>query len=438
MPDYVSNSEQITEITAAAEQPSSSPASPNSANLLDSAENATQGNAWPPLEVTDYSLKEWLNSNNKPSCELSTAEEITSQDSDLATPLAALRTPSIHRDPLRSLALTNSADREPFSSAYTQQAGPSKASNNQNENPPKQIEDNPLRYVFKTPPPRSLSFGLANTERPTYTPSSKTSAETAPDSTVTKIRKESQAVREDFRTSLAQRSQVHSRLARENGEHAMRADAIMRDMDKMRKRLPEIQAEGRQNQVRLEASMASLNDLIKQRENQAATRMAEMSAVMKERDRQADKRLKLMTDLMQRRETDADARMINLMTTMKDLTLGVRAMASQTVAAQAKAAPAAPIAPHSSDLPSTSAVPPPLQATYRKVALPSVEQTKPLKLIPPATYKRNPPKTSKMARILQTESRNVGTDPLSSISLDPYAHGAVHQRRETIIHLRAE
>ena len=38
MSDYVSNSEQIAEITAAAEQPNSSPASPNSANLLDSAE----------------------------------------------------------------------------------------------------------------------------------------------------------------------------------------------------------------------------------------------------------------------------------------------------------------------------------------------------------------------------------------------------------------
>ena len=170
--------------------------------------------------------------------------------------------------------------------------------------------------------------------------------------------------------------------------------------------------------------MASLNNLIKQRENQADTRMAEMSAVMKERDRQADERLKLMTDLMQRRETDADARMIDLMTTMKDLTLGVRALASQTVAAQAKAAPAAPIAPHPSNLPSTSAVPPPMQATYRKVALPSVEQSKPLKLIPPATYKRDLPKTSKMARILQTESRDIGTDPLFSISFDPYAHGA--------------
>ena len=192
----------------------------------------------------------------------------------------------------------------------------------------------------------------------------------------------------------------------------------------MRKVLLEIQAEGRQNQRRLEASMASLNNLIKQRENHADTRMAEMSAVMKERDRQADECLKLMTDLMQRRETDADARMIDLMTTLKDLTLGVRAMASQTAVAQAEAAPASPIAPCHSDVPSTSTVSPQVQATYRKVAQPSVEQTKPLKLIPPATYKRDPPQTSKIARIFQTGSRDVGTDPLTSISFDPYAHGA--------------
>ena len=65
----------------------------------------------------------------------------------------------------------------------------------------------------------------------------------------------------------------------------MRADVIMRDMDEMRRGLLEIQAEGRQYHVRLEASRASLNDLIKQRENLADTRVAEMSAVMKERDR---------------------------------------------------------------------------------------------------------------------------------------------------------
>ena len=192
----------------------------------------------------------------------------------------------------------------------------------------------------------------------------------------------------------------------------------------MRKGLLEIQAEGRQNKERLDASMASLNDLIKQRENLADTRMAEMSAVMKERDRQADERMKLMSYLMQRRETDADTRMINLMTTMKDLTFGVRTIASQTAAVKASAAPVAPMVPHLSSLPFTSTDPPPTQTTYRKVAQTNIEQVKPLKLIPPATYKRNPPKTNKMARVIQTESRDVGTDPLTSVSFDPYAHGA--------------
>ena len=104
MSDYVSNSEQKAEITAAAEQPSSSPASPNSTNLLDSAENATQGKTSPLLEVTDYSLKEWPNSNNELVSGMSTAEKNASQDSNKTTPVAAPRTPSIHRNPLGSLA----------------------------------------------------------------------------------------------------------------------------------------------------------------------------------------------------------------------------------------------------------------------------------------------------------------------------------------------
>ena len=231
-------------------------------------------------------------------------------------------------------------------------------------------------------------------------------------------------MREDFRNSLAQLSQVHSRLSRENTEHVMRADVIMRDMDDMRKGPLEIQAEGRQNQGRLEASMASLNDLMKQRENMADTRMTEMSAVMKERDRQADEGMRMMSDLMQRRENDANTRMIDLMTTMKDLTLGVRAMAAQTAAAQTKTTPAAPVTSHSSDLPSTSAVPHPTQATYRKVAQSNIEQPKPLKLVPPATFKRDQPRTSKMARVIRAESCDVGTDPLTSVSFDPFARGA--------------
>ena len=131
-----------------------------------------------------------------------------------------------------------------------------------------------------------------------------------------------------------------------------------------------------------------------------------------------------MYDLIQRRETDANTRTIDLMTTMKDLTLGVRAMAAQTAAAQAKTAPAVPMAFHPSNLLSTSAAPLPTQATYRKVAQPNVEQTKPLKLVPPATYKRDLSKANKMARVVRAESCDVGTDPLTSVSFYPFAHGA--------------
>ena len=242
---------------------------------------------------------------------------------------------------------------------------------------------------------------------------------------MTRARKETQAVREDFKNSLAQLSQVHTGLAKENKrEQAMRAYAIMRDMDEMRRGVLEIQAEGRQNQGRLEASMASINDLIKQRETLADTRMAETSAVMKERDRQSDERMKLISDLMQRRETDANVPMVDMMTTMKDLTVGVRSMVSQAGAAQAQAAPAAPTTLNLNNVPSTSAAPPTTQPTYRKVAQPSIKKIRPAKLIPPATYKRDPTKATKMAKVIQSESRDVGTDPLSSISFDLFTHGA--------------
>ena len=340
--------------------------------------------------------------------------------------MAAPRTPLNKKNPLGSHAPdinTNRNDQNPFLSGYAQKTGPSTAPAQPNDDQPTQTENNPLRYVFRTPPSRNLDLAPRRMDRLDHTPNSRTSMETAPDSTVTKVTKESQAVRKEFRNSLAQLSQVHSRLSRENTEHVIRADVIMRDMDEMRKGLLEIQAEERQSQGRLEASMASLNDLIKQRESIADTRMAEMSAVMKERDRQAVERMKMMSDLMQRRETDANTRMIDLMTTMKDLTLGVRTMAAQTATTQTKVMPVASMISNSDGYPSTSAAPNPTQTAYRKVAQSNAEQAKPLKLIPPATYKRDLPRTNKMARVI-TESRDVGTDPLTSNSFDPFARGA--------------
>ena len=103
-------------------------------NPVDGAENTTENNALSPLEVTDYSLEGWLSSNIKALCEVSTAEEAASQDSDIATPVAAPCTQSIQRDPSCSHALTNSAHQNPFLSGHTKPRGTSKAPNEPNKN----------------------------------------------------------------------------------------------------------------------------------------------------------------------------------------------------------------------------------------------------------------------------------------------------------------
>ena len=117
--------------------------------------------------------------------------------------------------------------------------------------------------------------------------------------------------------------------------------------------------------------------------------------------------------------------MVDLMTTMKDLTLGVRAMVSQAGATQTQAAPMAPTTLNLNNLPSTSAPPPPTQVTYRKMAQPSAKQIRPAKLIPPATSKRDPIKATKMAKMILADSRDVGTDPSTDASsFVPFARGA--------------
>ena len=164
-------------------------------------------------------------------------------------------------------------------------------------------------------------------------------------------------------------------LAQENNMHSQRADLIMKEMDEMGKGLVQIKEDGLMSQGILEASMALIKDLIRQREKIADKRMSEMSATMKERDRQADKRLKLMSKLRQRRDSDDKNCMIELMTAMNVLTLGVRAVVAKAAAAPSRPPPM-PMAPNLATVPSTSAFPPPQQTTYRKVAKPSGEQIK--------------------------------------------------------------
>ena len=57
MSDYIPKSEQNAEMVAATSQPNSSRASTDSSNPVDGAETTMQSNAWPPLEVTDYSFE---------------------------------------------------------------------------------------------------------------------------------------------------------------------------------------------------------------------------------------------------------------------------------------------------------------------------------------------------------------------------------------------
>ena len=120
--------------------------------------------------------------------------------------------------------------------------------------------------------------------------------------------------------------------------------------------------------------------------------------------------------------SDTKTRMVDLMTTMQNLTL--RAVVSQTAAAQKQVASAHP-AFIPANVPSTSKASPHTHTTYRKIAQPSVEHTRPPKLIPPATYSRDSRKSNNLTRVMHAESRDAGTDPMTDISsFDPFARGA--------------
>ena len=121
---------------------------------------------------------------------------------------------------------------------------------------------------------------------------------------------------------------MQAKLIQENNDHAQRAEVPMKEMDEMPKGLVEIQM--RDGQSKLESSNASINDLYRQREGLTEMRMPEMAAIMTERDRQADERWKLMSDLMHRRDTGVDKRMVDPMTTIQDLTQGVKTVVTQT------------------------------------------------------------------------------------------------------------
>ena len=77
--------------------------------------------------------------------------------------------------------------------------------------------------------------------------------------------------------------------------------------------------EGYINQDRTETSITSVKSLTEKL-------ISEMTAIMAQRDQQADERLTLISETMHRRDLDVDKRMVDLMTTVQELTLGVKAI----------------------------------------------------------------------------------------------------------------
>ena len=134
--------------------------------------------------------------------------------------------------------------------------------------------------------------------------------------------KETEAIRKEFGHGMEQLKQVQTKLTKENSDHVQRAEVLMMEMDELRKEVKEIKLEGRVNQGKIEMTMATVKDLTERR-------ISEITAIMAQRDKQADERLKCMSEMMHRRDLDVDKRMIDLMTTVQDLTLGLKTVAAR-------------------------------------------------------------------------------------------------------------
>ena len=143
---------------------------------------------------------------------------------------------------------------------------------------------------------------------------------------------------------MAQLKQDQAKLVQENGDHAQRAEVLMKEMDELRRGVIEMKIEGRINQDKIETSMASVKGLTEKR-------ISEMTAIIAQRDQQADEQLKLISETMHRRDKDVDKRMVDLMTTVQDLTLRVKAL----VATVPSRPSPVPVALNAGNVPSTSA-----------------------------------------------------------------------------------
>ena len=145
-----------------------------------------------------------------------------------------------------------------------------------------------------------------------------------------------------------------------------------------------------------------------------------MTAVMAQRDQQADERMKFISETLHRRDIDVDKRMMDLMTTVQELTQGVKAV----VATVPSRLSPVPMALNPANVSFTSACPP-QQSTYTEVRQCQSEtkpdQVKQPKLQPHASYKSMPAK-AQVASASHTQLRRC--EIRSPPSFNPYARGA--------------
>ena len=331
MSDNMSNAEQNSQM-AYFSQLNSSRTSSDSANFVNgTAMNC--GSVWPPMNNSAIAWGDWPNSNGEQATSSNISKSVEDKNPGMAlgeiTPQVSLGV-----DPLGSgvpvFAASRNAVADTASTPSGNQLGKRETAKEVNQN-----------YTFTTPPLLDLStFRLECTATPQDSGSGSVASSS---STITRGIKETEAINEDLGRSMAQLKQVQAELSQENSDHAQRAEVLMKEMEELRRGVIEMKMEGHINQGKMETSMASVKGLTEKL-------ISEMTAIMAQRDHQADERLTLISETMHRRDIDVDKRMVDLMTTVQGLTLGVKAV----VATVPSRPSPVPVALNPANVPSTN------------------------------------------------------------------------------------
>ena len=181
-------------------------------------------------------------------------------------------------------------------------------------------------------------------------------------------------------------------------------------MEELKRELSEIEMEGRITQGKLETSMASIKGPTEES-------TSKMTALMAQRDRQADDRVNFIPETMHRRDRDVDNCMVDLITTVQDLTLGIKSIVATALSCPSPV----PVTLNPAKVSLTSASPP-QQPTNKEIKQhqrgTKPDQKKQPKVQPLATYKKMPVKAQDTtANHIALPSCEISDPP----SFDPYA-----------------